>query len=86
EPLLLQCFRAGLPLPEVGYETRDRQRRQAELAWETLNVAVFLPDYAEDKTAFAHAGWQTFMLEETEQIIAALSDRKKFNFSKKLNF
>lgn len=75
QPLLRQCFQAGLPLPEVGYETRDRQRHQAELAWETLNVAVFLPDYAADKAAFAHAGWQTFMIEEKESILGALKTK-----------
>ena len=62
-------------MPEVGYETRDRQRLQAELAWETLNVAVFLPDYAADKPAFARAGWDTFTLDEADQALLVLQAR-----------
>lgn len=74
KPFLLRCHQAIIPLPEVGYETRDRRRNQAELAWETLNVAVFLPGFAQDKPAFDHAGWQTFMLSEADNALATLQE------------
>lgn len=75
EDFLLRCYQAGLPLPEVGYETRDRRRHQAELAWETLNVAVFLAEYAQDKPAFAQAGWHTFMLNEADAAFDKLVEK-----------
>lgn len=75
EALLLRCFQAGLPLPEVGYETHDRKRCVAELAWETLKTAVFLEGFAQDKPEFEARGWQTFMLTETEAIMAFLREK-----------
>lgn len=75
EDFLLRCHQAGIPLPEVGYETRDRRRNQAELAWETLNVAVFLKGYAHDKPAFDKAGWHTFMLDEADAALAKLMEQ-----------
>jgi type III restriction enzyme len=75
EDFLLRCHQAGIPLPEVGYETRDRRRHQAELAWETLNVALFLPGYDRDKPAFDQAGWHTFMLAEAEAALTTLREK-----------
>jgi hypothetical protein len=77
KPFLLRCYQANLPLPEVGYETRDRRRNQAELAWETLNVAVFLPNFAVDKPVFEDEGWQTYMLDEEDLAFQALLDQKE---------
>lgn len=72
ESFLLRCHRADIPLPEVGYETRDRRRLQAEMAWETLEVAVFLPQQASNKAAFESAGWETFSLDEADDALSFL--------------
>ena len=74
KPFLLRCHQAGVPLPEVGYETRDRRRHQAELAWETLNVAVFLPGFEQDKPAFEQANWRVFTLDEADKALATLQE------------
>lgn len=74
QSFLLHCYQANIPLPEVGYETRDRRRYQAELAWETLSIAVFLPGFDQDKLAFDQAGWRTFMLEEADSALQALQE------------
>ncbi|MCP4514626.1 MAG: hypothetical protein GY824_05270 [Delftia sp.] len=45
----------------------------AELAWEERQVAVLLPDQADDVAAFAGAGWKTFNLEQVDAILQELT-------------
>jgi len=74
--LLRACIEAATSPPVVGYELLDNAGRiggSAELAWEERQVAVFLPDQADDVAAFAGVGWKTYNLEQVDAILRALT-------------
>jgi len=81
QALLRACGEAGKPLPVLGYELRDDTGRitphQAELAWESVGVAVVLPETPEAVSAFRDQGWTVFPAEEAgseQQILDLLTE------------
>ena len=73
--LLRACLEAGAPVPVPGYELLDGDHRvvaMAELAWEDLKVAVFLPDQEEDRAVFAQTGWRTFDPDQNDALLEVL--------------
>ncbi len=75
--LLAACQAAGLSVPDVGYELVDSSGKimaSAEVAWEVLQTAVFLPDVDAECQSFANAGWHTFYSDQVEEILGILAD------------
>lgn len=55
--------RAGLPLPELGYEIDGRDERcgfEADLAWPERRIAVVSESQVEEAERFREAGWRVF--------------------------
>ena len=61
QPLLRLIASRDLPWPEIGHELMSDGRTigTAELAWPGSLLALFASDCADDRAAFANAGWQT---------------------------
>ncbi len=65
----LVLAKAGVAEPEPGYELLDGKGRvvaEAEIAWPSVQVAIFLPDTLEAATVFASQGWHCFAAESGE--------------------
>jgi hypothetical protein len=65
--LLYQIDSLGLPLPVAGYELGSDVGEivgTAELAWESLHLAVLLPDEMPTADAFSARGWTTFQADD----------------------
>jgi len=64
------CADQGRPLPEVGFELQDEQGRvcaEAELAWPSKQVAVFLPEQDGAEADFVTQGWKVFSTKDEQQ-------------------
>ncbi|MCY1295674.1 hypothetical protein D9M70_450250 [compost metagenome] len=60
---------AGVAEPEPGYELLDGTGRvvaEAEIAWPSVQVAIFLPDSLEAASLFAAQDWHCFTADEGE--------------------
>lgn len=66
--LLEAIAKAEKDLPIVGYELRDESGRvtphQAELAWESVGIAVVLPEVPQTVEAFRAEGWAVFLADD----------------------
>lgn len=67
-PLLKKLHADSMPWPEIGYElmTEGRNIGTCELAWPSLEVALFTAEQTEEIAAFGNAGWRTFSLPSEE--------------------
>jgi DEAD/DEAH box helicase domain-containing protein len=62
-PWCLALANIGVTEPEPGYELLDGKGRvvaEAEVAWPSIRVAVFLPDTLEAATVFTSQSWHCF--------------------------
>ncbi len=77
ESLLKAALTAGLTSPVAGYELLGDTGQilaEAELAWETQKVAVFLAGYEAESKLFEAKGWQVFQVNEAGSVIAAINE------------
>jgi len=73
--LLYQIDALGLSLPVTGYELANESEEivgTAELAWESIRVAVLLPDEQSGRDAFRTRDWTTFNAEDLAHDAAPL--------------
>ncbi|MGU1495528.1 DEAD/DEAH box helicase [Pseudomonas aeruginosa] len=59
----------GVSAPVPGFELLDEKQRvlaEAELAWPSQRVAVFLPEFAETLSVFEQQGWHCFVADGEE--------------------
>ncbi len=71
QELLAALHERGLALPEVGFELTGPEGKvlgEAELAWESAELALLLHYQANSRAAFEQRGWQVIFVGHDESL------------------
>jgi DEAD/DEAH box helicase domain-containing protein len=78
-PYISRLARAGLPVPEIGYELSDKAGSvcgEAEMAWETYKTLLLTPDQADQLHRLTQTGWEVFTFTGSDVIDSLIKTLK----------